>query len=129
MKERKTIDLKKFRFLNGVSQSQLAAYLGVGQSFISKMESQGYPMPQEIYDKIMAHPEWSLNIDAITKSTATAGDHIEIKGGRGNIGKTSGEQAKITCLEKENEILKAQIEELKKEKAEYWQMIQNLSTR
>lgn len=129
MEERKTIDLKKFRFLNGVSQSQLAAYLGVGQSFISKMESQGYPMPQEIYDKIMAHPEWSLNIDAITKPTATAGDHIEIKGGRGNIGKTSGEQAKITCLEKENEILKAQIEELKKEKAEYWQMIQNLSTR
>lgn len=129
MEERKTIDLKKFRFLNGVSQSQLAAYLGVGQSFISKMEAKGYPMPQEIYDKIMANPDWSLNIDAITKPTVTAGDHIEIKGGHGNIGKTSGEQARIICLEKENETLKAQIEELKREKAEYWQMIQRLSTK
>lgn len=129
MEERKTIDLKKFRFLNGVSQSQLAAYLGVGQSFISKMETQGYPMPQEIYDKIMSHPEWSLNIDAITKPTVTAGEHIEIKGGHGNIGKTSGEQIKLMCLEKENETLKAQIEELKREKAEYWQMIQRLSAK
>lgn len=129
MGERKTIDLKKFRFLNGVSQSQLAAYLGVGQSFISKMESQGYPMPQEIYDKIMAHPEWSFNIDAITKPSVTAGDHIEIKRGHGNIGKNSGEQARIAYLEKENEMLKTQIEELKREKAEYWQMLQKLLTK
>ena len=56
-------DLKQIRKMNGISQQELAAYLGVGQSFISQIERGASPIPEAIANKILANPNWEIVID------------------------------------------------------------------
>lgn len=56
-------DLKQIRKMNGISQQDLAAYLGVGQSFISQIERGASPIPEAIANKILANPNWEIVID------------------------------------------------------------------
>lgn len=69
-----TIDLKRFRKANNISQSELAAYLGVGQSFISQIEKGIRPFPKEYISKLTAHPKW--NDSFIHDSTLSGLDSI-----------------------------------------------------
>ena len=59
------MDLKKFRKQNGISQQELASYLGVGQSFISQIESGRSPLPDSVLERIQSNPDWTVNIDTI----------------------------------------------------------------
>lgn len=59
------MNLKQFRKLNGISQQELAAYLGVGQSFISQIERGISPLPDSVLDKIKANPDWTIYIDKV----------------------------------------------------------------
>lgn len=52
------IDLKSFRKVNKITQSGLAKYLGVGQSFISQIEKGDRPIPNEYINKILANQDW-----------------------------------------------------------------------
>ena len=52
------IDLKRFRSANNITQSELAKYLGVGQSFISQIEKGDRPLPVEYIGKILANKGW-----------------------------------------------------------------------
>ena len=56
------------------------------------------------------------------------GDHIEQKGGNKNSGKTvEGSSGEVLALRKENELLRAQVEDLKKRCQEYFDLILKLT--
>lgn len=59
------INLKSFRKENGVSQQELADYLGIGQGYVSQMERGERPVPKYVLEKIMANPEWTVAIDTV----------------------------------------------------------------
>lgn len=50
------IDLKAFRKVNSITQVDLAAYLEVGQGFISQIEKGSRPLPKEYISKLSANP-------------------------------------------------------------------------
>ena len=56
------IDLKAFRKENGVSQQELANYLGVGQGYVSQMERGERPIQKAIIEKIKANPDCLSNL-------------------------------------------------------------------
>lgn len=47
------IDIKEFRRKNKLTQKQFAAYLGVGQGFVSQMENGINPIPEKYISKIL----------------------------------------------------------------------------
>ena len=56
-------DLKKFREANGITQVELAKYLGVEQGFISQMESSDRQIPQKHIDKILNNTNgWDISM-------------------------------------------------------------------
>jgi hypothetical protein len=56
------IDLKLFRRVNKITQSELADYLGIGQPFISQIEKGGRPMPPEYISKLLASEQWDTSM-------------------------------------------------------------------
>lgn len=115
-------DLKKFRRVNGLNQKELAAYLGIKQPFVSRMENGDKPIPDYIIEKLRSNPDWSY-----TEATfRIEGDSIQQNGGTNNIGKVSGD-AEVLALRREVDILREMVAELKKEKAEYWETIKSLT--
>lgn len=60
------IDLKLFRKINNITQSELAKYLGVGQSFISQIEKGDRPIPNEYINKILANQDWKDGVQLLT---------------------------------------------------------------
>lgn len=56
------IDLKLFRRVNKITQSELADYLGIGQPFISQIEKGGRPMPPEYISKLLANKQWDTSM-------------------------------------------------------------------
>jgi transcriptional regulator with XRE-family HTH domain len=50
------IDLKAFRKVNSITQVDLAAYLEVGQGFISQIEKGSRPLPKEYISRLLANP-------------------------------------------------------------------------
>lgn len=118
----KDFDLRKFRKQNNISQQELAQYLGVRQGFISQMERGTRPVSHKAYEKIMSNPDWTYT----EASFEIKGDSIQQNGGTNNIGKVTGD-AEILALRKEVELLRAQVADLKEEKAAYWEMIRALT--
>lgn len=49
------IDLKAFRKANSITQNDLAAFMGVGQGFISQIEKGDRPLPKEYISKLLAN--------------------------------------------------------------------------
>ena len=128
------MSLKKFRKENKISQKELADYLGVGQSFISQIERGVCPLPSKSLGKIQSNPDWTLSLDLAGNSgtkdsdnNKMARDYIEQKGCN-IIGKKGGDDCtELLVLRIENKMLREQIEELKSEKAAYWEMIKNFT--
>ena len=57
------IDLKAFRKVNSLTQTELAYFFGVGQGFISQMEKGGRPIPREYISKLLANQYgWDTSI-------------------------------------------------------------------
>lgn len=54
------LDIKTFRRYNRISQKELAAYLEVGQGFISQMERHARPIPGSVLEKLRANPKWEI---------------------------------------------------------------------
>ncbi len=51
------IELKTFRKVNSLTQKELAQYLGIGESFISRIESGQVGLPKEHLSKILLNKE------------------------------------------------------------------------
>lgn len=110
------IDLKGFRKANNMSQKDLAEYLGVSRSFVGQVESNFSKLPQDKLNKLLTNKEsWDVSM------LLTDDELVEVKGGAGKE-----EIADLFALRVENQMLKAQVEELKSEKAQYWEMIKKL---
>lgn len=62
------MDLRRFRKANNLSQGTIAAYLGVGQSFISQVERGVSPLPENLQEKILSNPEWAIPSGLFDKS-------------------------------------------------------------
>lgn len=120
MKDLKWFDLKRFRKANKMSQLALADSLGVTQSFISKVES-GAPIPDTMLDAILSRTNWSVPAEDFVSPNGKEGGHLT------KPSDTAEGATDIASLVKENEMLKAQVEELKAEKAAYWEMIKDLA--
>lgn len=56
------IDLKQFRKANKITQSELAAYLKIGQSFVSQIEKGVRSLPAEYISKLSANKQWDTSI-------------------------------------------------------------------
>lgn len=99
-----------FRRHNCVSQKAVAEYLGVGQPFISQIERGISQLPEAAYKKLMQHPTWAMY------------DESEVEEECSNTEDNA-------ALAVEVKRLRAQVEELKREKAAYWEMIMKLTER
>lgn len=59
----KGADLKAFRKANNLTQDKLGLYLGIKKSFISQVESDKCPLPQEKFIKLLENPNgWDVSM-------------------------------------------------------------------
>ena len=117
------IDLKGFRKMNGLTQDELGEFLGMKKSFISKVENGREKLPYAKLQKLLTNGRgWDTSL--LLEDSGI--DTVTIQQ-RGGIGKVVGDGTAVAALEKEIEMLRAQVEELKAEKAAYWEMIKELT--
>ncbi len=120
------IDLKAFRKDNGLSQKEVAEYLGVTRSFIGQVEAGFSKLPTDKISKLLNNTQnWVTT--SLVSSEQTSGDRIEQNGGKGNIGKIAGESsAELLALRRENELLRTQVDDLKAQNEKYWAALMDL---
>ena len=125
------IDLKNFRKRNGLTQDQLGEFLNIKKSFISTIEHGNAKLPKEKLTKLLNNPNgWDTSMLVESSAPIINGDHIEQNGGRGNIGKISGDSsAELAALRRELEIIRQQLQETKEQNEKYWAMIERLTTK
>ena len=59
----KSIDIKAFRKVNNLTQSELGEYLGCTKAFISAIEKGNRPLPEEMYSKLIdSDCGWDLSL-------------------------------------------------------------------
>lgn len=112
-------ELKDFRKANGLSQRDLANYLGVGQGFVSQMETGTSKIPDDIYSKIKSNTAWDttmLNTDIISNDISAAKTN--------NISTTD-----MAVLHAKVEMLEKQLAEEKARSTEYWNLLKDAISR
>lgn len=113
------MDIKEFLYRNKLKQVDLAKYLGVTEAFISRMVKGLCNPSKENLTKILNNPHgWdtSMLIDGgIYAGNNNAGDvNVQIGHNRVNACKKDSDEAtQIAVLEKENEMLREQLEFMK----------------
>lgn len=113
------MDIKEFLYRNKLKQVDLAKYLGVTEAFISRMVKGLCNPSKENLTKILNNPHgWdtSMLIDGgIYAGNNNAGD-VNVQIGHNRVTpckKDSDEATQIAVLEKENEMLREQLEFMK----------------
>lgn len=113
------MDIKEFLYRNKLKQVDLAKYLGVTEAFISRMVKGLCNPSKENLTKILNNPHgWdtSMLIDGgIYAGNNNAGD-VNVLIGHNRVNsckKDSDEATQIAVLEKENEMLREQLEFMK----------------
>ena len=76
---RDMIALKSFRKANSLTQKELAKYLGIGESFISRVESGQVGLPKEHLSKIL-HNCNGWDTSTLEQSTSTVNGSIIVGG-------------------------------------------------
>ena len=128
--------LKSFLIFNDVSQIELAEYLGISKGQMSKLVSGIARLQPEQLEKILnndrgwnseflTNPMWA-DLEA-GKLISDGGVAIQQNGKRNNIGQVNGSGDEMAALRRENEMLRAQVEELKAQNEKYWKMIERLT--
>ncbi len=113
------MDIKEFLYRNKLKQVDLAKYLGVTEAFISRMVKGLCNPSKENLTKILNNPHgWdtSMLIDGgLYAGNNNAGD-VNVLIGHNRVNackKDSDEATQIAVLEKENEMLREQLEFMK----------------
>ena len=123
------IDLKGFRKSNKLSQLQVAEFLGVSRSFVGQVEAGFSKLPSDKVSKLLANEQgWDVTY-LMLEDRQHVGDNYFQNGGHGNIGKITGEAGELLALQKENELLRKQVEDLKAQNEKYWAMIEKLTAK
>lgn len=113
------MDIKEFLYRNKLKQVDLAKYLGVTEAFISRMvKGVGNPSKENLTKILNNSHGWdtSMLIDGgIYAGNNNAGDvNVQIGQNRaGNRPKDGDAATQIAVLEKENEMLREQLEFMK----------------
>lgn len=119
------MDLRGFRKINHLTQTQLGEFLGIKKSFVSLVENEKAKLPEEKFNKLLSNTMgWDtsmLQVDPPTsisaKATGNSSARVEIGSRNKNYcPEVSGDAEKdtrIAVLEKENEMLREQLEFMK----------------
>lgn len=119
------MDLRGFRKINHLTQTQLGEFLGIKKSFVSLVENEKAKLPEEKFNKLLNNTMgWDtsmLQVDPPTsisaKATGNSSARVEIGSRNKNYcSEVSGDTEKdtrIAVLEKENEMLREQLEFMK----------------
>lgn len=115
-------DLRKFRGVNGLTQTELGEYIDMKKSFISKIENGKEKLPALKLQKLLSNPNgWDTSMLTGDRPSITAraegNARVEIGSRNKNYcPEVSGDTEKdtrIAVLEKENEMLREQLEFMK----------------
>ena len=114
------IDIKQFRKRNKLKQEELAEYLGVTRAFISMVETGASKLPTEKLNLLVSNPHgWDTSMlinGSIYAGNNNSGD-VNVQIGQnlasGDSHAPGDSSMKIAVLEKENEMLREQIEFMK----------------
>ena len=128
--------LKSFLIFNDLSQLEVAQFLGISKGQMSKLVSGVARLQPEQLEKILnnvrgwnteflTNPMWA-DLEA-GKLVSDGGVAIQQNGKRNNIGQVNGAGDEMAALRRENEMLRAQVEELKAQNEKYWKMIERLT--
>ena len=114
------IDIKQFRKRNKLKQEELAEYLGVTRAFISMVETGASKLPTEKLNLLVSNPHgWDTSMlinGSIYAGNNNSGDvNVQIGQNRasGDSHAPGDPSTKIAVLEKENQMLREQIEFMK----------------
>lgn len=129
--------LRAFLLFNELSQQELADFLGISKGQMSKLVSGTAKLQSEQLSKILSN-DCGWNTEFLTnpmwedmtawKQVAESGSiAIQQNGKKNKIGQISGELGEILSLRKENELLRAQVEQLTSQCDKYWRMIEKLT--
>lgn len=115
-------DLRKFREVNNLTQTELGDYIDMKKSFISKIENGKEKLPALKLQKLLSNPHgWDTSMLTSDRPsiTASAAGNARVEIGSRNKNfcqEVSGDTEKATriaVLEKENEMLREQLEFMK----------------
>lgn len=107
-------ELVEFRRMNGITQDELGAYLGMQKSFISKIENGREKFPRDKFRKLIENKEgWDVEplMDVDLENTGIVDNRAAVN--------ETWEQKHIALLEK-------RIAELEKQNEEYWNLLKQL---
>lgn len=111
------MDLRGFRKINHLTQTQLGEFLGIKKSFVSLVENEKAKLPEEKFNKLLTNPNgWdtSMLTDDRPSITARAEGNARVEIGSRNKNFCTGETdaaSRIAVLEKENEMLKERLKD------------------
>lgn len=133
----KGTDLKEFRIVNNLTQTELGDYLGVQKGFISKIENGKDKLPEPKYRKIIGNP-FGWDTTMLTRSevsqSSTGDNTIQVTGNNvdmRNINQSlANDEKKVAELEKrvaeltrDKEMLQAMIEKLQAQMSKLLEMM------
>ena len=133
----KGTDLKEFRIVNNLTQTELGDYLGVQKGFISKIENGKDKLPEPKYRKIIGNP-FGWDTTMLTKSevsqSSTGDNTIQVTGNNvdmRNINQSLAKDEKkvaelekrVAELTKDKEMLQAMIEKLQAQMSKLLEMM------
>ena len=114
------MDLKQFRQCNKLTQTELGEYLGIKKSFVSLIENGKVKLSEEKFNKLLNNTKgWDTSMlinGSIYAGNNNAGNvNVQIGQNRasGDAHALGDSSMKIAVLEKENEMLREQIEFMK----------------
>lgn len=115
------IDIRAFRRANRLKQEELAEFLGVTRAFISMVENGTSKLPQDKLNLLLSNQKgWETSM-LLSDTSIVAGNNnggsvnVQIGQNRSGDGNQSSRDAntQIAVLEKENQMLREQIEFMK----------------
>lgn len=133
----KGTDLKEFRIVNNLTQTELGDYLGVQKGFISKIENGKDKLPEPKYRKIIGNP-FGWDTTMLTRSevsqSSTGDNTIQVTGNNvdmRNINQSLAKDEKkvaelekrVAELTKDKEMLQAMIEKLQAQMSKLLEMM------
>ena len=117
------IDLKTFRKDNNLTQAQVAEYLSVSSPFITQIEKGKNKLPEDHLDKLLNNDQ-GWNTTALQQDTP-----IKVQLESELPVRASIETLSKSAMAKEIQLLREQIEQLREQNIEYWELIKKLTSK
>lgn len=112
------IDLKGFRKRNGLTQSELGAFLGIKKSYISLIETGSKPLSSDKMSKLLSNP-YGWDTSMLTNATHVGDNRVTAKvAGNGSV------STNINYSSDECAVLKERIKYLEQSLAEKERLIE-----